>query len=385
MIENFKIEINDKEKIKKIKKSNLIVRLSILGAFLLTVLISAIVVFSGGKMNVVSLGYSSGSRYIDYAQYTYQEIKFTNLKDDGSTETIHASDFKAKYYGVEYVGQFISTGTLSTSNTEYELVHNGSDKYIAVYFKMYQYSDTKYYYNGELLEYNMNNDGRGLEFLEVVIIEFIIFGVIFAFVTSKLSARLYPKNGEKYRAVNEKIDAKLKDMGFKTTKTFALSGRKSGLEDIEKMLIFVDGKNKKFAFVDYDKLICKVVDYKDLINYKVIEKNGTDVNSHLRYSIILDSAYTTTSSREVCKKLQLVFVLNDEEDSTIIYELVKSSIAIDSTRYKKLSKEMIELTAFLDIVEKNTPKDKKFIYCKHCGVKNNYEDKHCSACGSALD
>mgnify|MGYP003294049205 CR=1 FL=1 len=56
--------------------------------------------------------------------------------------------------------------------------------------------------------------------------------------TDGLKNGLYPKNGEKYRAVNEKIDAKLKDMGFKTTKTFALSGRKSGLEDIEKIRDF---------------------------------------------------------------------------------------------------------------------------------------------------
>ena len=384
MIDNFNIEINDNEKIKRIKKSNLIVRLSILGAFLLAVLISAIVIFAGSNKQIVGLGSNSGSRYINGANYIYQEIHLTNLKNDGSTEIIYASDFKFKLYGNEYVGEFISTGNIANASNKYELVHNDNDQYFAVYFKMNYLGDGKFYYNDEVLGV-ISNDDRWSTFGSAVIIEFLIFGFIFGFVSAKLSGRLYPKNGEKYKKINENVAQKLKGLKFNTTKTFALSGRKSGSTDIEKMQVFVDGKNKKLALVDYDKLICKVVDYKDVVSYKLIEKNGTDINSQLHFSIILDSAYTTTSSREVCKKLQLVFVLNDEEDSTLIYELVKSSIGIDSERYKRLSKELIELTAFLDIVEKNTPKDKRFVYCKHCGTKNEYDAKKCSSCGAAID
>ena len=384
MIDNFNIEINDNDKIKRIKKSNLIVRLSILGAFLLTILITAIVVFAGAGKQTIYLGSSSGSRYINGADYIYKEIHFTNLNNDDSTEIIYASDFKVEIYGNIYFGEFISTGNVANASNKYELVHNDKDKYVAVYFKMRYLGDAEFYYKGKSLSYYSNNE-LGYTFGSAVIVEFMIFGLIFAFVSAKLSGRLYPKNGERYKKINENVIQKLKGLKFNTTKTFVLSGRKSGSTDIEKMQVFVDGKNKKLALVDYEKLVCKVVDYKDVVSYKLIEKNGTDVNSQLHFSIILDSAYTTTSSREVCKKLQLVFVLNDEEDSTLIYELVRSSIGIDSDKYKRLSNELIELTAFLDIVEKNTPKDKRFVYCKHCGTKNDYDAKKCSSCGAAID
>ena len=384
MINNFKVEIDDSSKIKKIKKSNLIIRLSIIGVFLLTVLITAIVIFAGGEKRTVFLGGDDGTRLINSKKYVYTQITLAELKDDDSIETIYAKDFKAVVDGKEYECAFIETG-VHDRLLEYKLVHNGKSQYVYIYFEMNKSKDVEYFYKDKALcNYSSyaNKDG---DFIETLFIEFIVFAVAFAIVNTKLTARTYAKNGEKYKAVNEKVMLKLKEENFNLTKTFALSGKRSGSTEIEKMLVFVDGKNKKFAFVDYDKKLFKIVDYKDLINYKLIEKNGTDIDSHLHYSIILDSAYTTTSSRDVCKKLQLVFVLNDEEDSTIIYELVKSSIGMDTKRYKNLSKEMIELTAFLDIVEKNTQKDKKFIYCKHCGTKNDYDAKKCSSCGAAID
>ncbi len=385
MIENYKIEIDETTKIKKIKKSNLIVRLSILGAFLLTVLITAIVIFAGAKVSTVGITGEGGVRSRNGKVYTYKEFEFVNIKDDNSIEIINAEDFVLERNGNRVHGSLISTGNLENASDEYKLIYDGKDKYIKVYFEGSYYGSLNFYFKGELLDYVSNSNDAGGTFGGALIIEFLIFGFIFAFVSAKLSGRLFAKNGERYKAINEKIVLKLKEIDFKTTKTFALSGRQSGSTEIEKMLIFVDGKNKKFAFVDYSKKLFKVVDYKDLVNYKLIEKNGTDIGSQLHYSIILDSAYTTTSSRDVCKKLQLVLVLNDEEDSTIIYELVKSSLGMDTDRYKRLSNEMIELTAFLDIVEKNTPKDKRFIYCKHCGTKNDYDAKKCSSCGAAID
>ena len=393
MIDNFKIEINDNKKINKIKKSNLIVRLSILGAFLLTVLITAIVVFVGGEKRTVFMTGEGGTKTIDFQEYFYQEIQFANLKDDGSTETIHASDFKVviedKEEDKECVGVFISTGNVDNASTEYELVHDGKTKFVKVYFERNPIQNTSFEYGvtykDKFLGSYMTYSNKAYDFWQAFLVEFFVFGIAFAIVSARLSARLYAKNGERYKAINEQVITKLKASKFNTTKTFALSGRKSGVEDIEKMLVFVDGKNKKLALVDYDKLIYKVVDYKDIISYKIIEKNGTDVNSQLQYSILLDTAFTTTSSRDVCKKLQLVFVLNDEDDATLIYELVKSSLGMDTEKYKQLSKEMIDITAFLDIVEKNTPKDKRFIYCKHCGTKNDYDAKNCSSCGAAID
>lgn len=402
MIEKYKIEI-DETKIKKMKKANLIVRLSVLGAYLLTVLITAIVVFANFKSHKICLregGFShfpvsyNSHQIIDGKTYIVERIDFINLKKDNTTETIYCSDFKSIYNGKECVASFFKENVYDKESKDtFVLKHNGQEQTLAVYFEVngvghmdFYYSSYSHdcFYKGEQLEWRNNLDPYN-KFYPAILIELLIYGIIFVIISAKIKSIYGVKNGKKYKAINEKVVLKLKEMGFKASKIFALSGRKSGLEDIEKMLILADSKNKKIAFVDYDKLMCNVVDYKDLIDYKVIEKNGTDVDSHIHHSLIWDSTYTVASSREICKKLQLVFVLNNEEDSTIIYDLVKSSISIDSDRYKRLSKELIEITAFLDIVKKNAPKDKKFVYCKYCGTKNEYDSKKCSSCGAVVD
>lgn len=219
----------------------------------------------------------------------------------------------------------------------------------------------------------------------ILMFEFFMLVAIFAIINIKLSNRLIDKKGERFKVVNEKVKLELAGYDFSITKVFPFSAKYSGETDIEKMLVFVDGKNQKFAFVDYNKKSCSIVDFKDLVSYKIIENNGSEIESSTGYSLFFDSLYTKVSSVDVCKNLKLVFVLNDEENATVVYELNKTSLSIKDKRYKNLSQELIDLTAFIDIVQNKIPKDKKFIYCRHCGVKNAYDQTHCSACGSVLN
>lgn len=219
----------------------------------------------------------------------------------------------------------------------------------------------------------------------LLIAEFLIFGGIFAIISRLLINRLDFGKGDEYRTINESVMHILQQARFEINKTFSFSVKKSGNTDMEKMLVFVDGKNQKFAFIDYNKKSCSIVDFKDLVSYKIIENNGSEIESSTGYSLFFDSLYTKVSSVDVCKNLKLVFVLNDEENATVVYELNKTSLSIKNTRYKNLSQELINLTAFIDIVQNKIPKDKKFIYCRHCGVKNAYDQTHCSACGSVLN
>lgn len=385
MIENSRKLLDDSKKFEKIKKTNFIIRISMLGVFLLLIAISAMAIFASIKPHHIGIGGTGGSP-LHNNEHNYVEINFFNLKNDNSTKIISAKDITAVYEGKEYTASYFSNDDGETKLEKYIVIQNGSDQSIKAYFEdIYFYYDEEYFYCDEQLKAEREYTTAGEVFAIVAVIEVLFFVFVFFTIDHFLKKRTDYKKGEKYKKINEKVFAEIESKNFNITKTFALSGKNSGATEAEKMLIFIDNKNKKYGFVDYEKNLLKIVDFKDLVNYKVIEQNGISVESQLNYSILLDAPYTTTSSKDVCKKLQLVFVLNDEDDSTVVYDIIKGGLALDSSKYKRISKEMIEITSFFDVVQSKIPKDKKFVYCKHCGVRNDAESSHCSACSSPLD
>ena len=392
MIENTKITISLDQKYENIKKRKRLKKLIMFSVYLVTMLISTLAIVIYSNLNKPTLALPKSGNNEDYL---YQEIKFINLKNDNSVETIYAKDFVITKDGQEYKASafsfvdendnpFINYEDIETFE-EYKLVHNGTSKSLRVYFKVNTYSSDNLYYKGKPIENYTKSIDITTQIVSMILSESMLFCIIFVIACISFQSKEYIKTSEKFQAINENVLKSIDKSKFNITKTFYFSASKSGPSDIEKMMLLVDNKNKKFIFIDYDNLLFKTVDFKDVVNYKLIEKNSTDVSSNLQYSILLDSLYTTTSSNEVCKILKLVFVLNDEENSTIIYDLIKSAVSLSSKKYKQLSQELIDATAFLDIVQNQIPKDKKFVYCKHCNVKNDYESSHCSACGSVLD
>ena len=388
MIDNFNLQVENNNKKTKIKKQNRIIMISILLFCAIVMALTAAIMFTTAKTQKIGCNnYATGTYHLDNGKYKTVPVYFFNLENDGTSQTVNISDFYAVNNGVKKAPLFFSEDPMFAERfTAVEIYNNGETQYTELCFNEDDIDDTfEIYYKGEKVKSSDNVLNAESDFIEVLIIEIIATVVLVIGALIFIGGRGCQKKGEYYRAINEKAELQLKAAGFETTKAFYLTSTKSGVTDIEKMMVLADGKNKKFAFVDYDAKKLKIVDYKDFVSYKLIEKNGTDVNSQLHYSILLDSAFSTTSSRDVCKKLQLIFVLNDEDDSTVVYEMVKSGLGMDTARYKKMSKELIDITAFLDVIQTKTPKDKKFVYCKHCGVKNSYESSHCSACSSPLD
>lgn len=201
-------------------------------------------------------------------------------------------------------------------------------------------------------------------------------------VSSFLVSRRQKVEYDSLKKFNEKVLDEIKNNGFVLTKTFYLKAQKTGNALIEQYMVCVDSENKKLCFIDYASKTYRVVDFKDFITYKVFENNGVKIENETKTAF--DSTLTTTVSKNVCKRLKLIIVINDMEQTNIVYDLIKSGMSFESSTYKALINSIIELTSFLDVVDKNTPKSKKYIYCKYCGVKNSENSAHCSACGSVL-
>ena len=216
----------------------------------------------------------------------------------------------------------------------------------------------------------------------LVVVIVIILAIMPGIISSRISKRREEEKLKAIKEFNQKVIDEIEGKGFNITKTFYLKAQKSGNEKFEQQMVCVDGKNKKLVFIDYSKKDYVIIDYKDYVTYKLFENNGVNVETNTDF--FFDVPITTTSSKNVCKKLKLVIVINDEENTNVVYDLIQSSVSIDSSSYKALVNSVIELTSFLEVINKNTPKSQKFYYCKYCGVKNAENASHCVSCGSVL-
>lgn len=344
-------------------------------AYLFSVIVSTMYCVKSSKESVALAGNGgvSGERY-------YVSVVFFNLTKDGSSEEIELEDFELKFGGKTYRAIEFNAGL-----SKYKLVRDNDEKYLKVWFTdaNVDYSKCEIYYK------DIKLDSRTMSLFDMVfpilLIETVAFAIIMLTVVGIIRIICESKaKSQGIKALNEKTFELLKDLNFNITHTFYLPSPRTGDKNIEKMMICADNQNKKLAFVDYLNKICKVLDYKDFVNYKLIENNTIDVESKMHYNILLDSAYAATSSKNICKKLQLLLIVNDDNDTNIVYDFVRNGILIDSLVYKNMSKALIELVGFLEVVNKTPIKEKKYVFCKYCGVKNREYASHCSACGSVI-
>ena len=375
MIQTIEFQKNAKKETNRGAKACVISVIIIFAAYLFAVIASVIMCVNSSKESVAltSQGGLSGNRY-------YVNVVFFNLVEDGTTEDIKLEDFELRYNGATYRAVAFNNG-----KTEYKLVRNNEEKFLKVWFDdaNVDYSKCEIYYNDVKL------GTRTMSLLEMlfpmILIETIAMAVAILMAVGIIRIVCESKaKAQSIKALNEKTFAALNDLKFNITHTFYLPSPRTGDKNIEKMMVCADSKNKKLAFIDYQNKICKVLDYKDFVNYKLVENNGVDVESKMKYSILLDTAYAATSSKNICKKLQLVLILNDEEDTNVVYDFVRVGVNIDSVMYKNMSKALIEVISFLEIANKTPIKERKFIFCKYCGVKNKEDASHCVSCGSVI-
>jgi len=314
------------------------------------------------------------------------KITFYNLKKDNKLETIKIEDFSYVIDSGKYLASNFEDGS-----TTFALLHNDTLKETTITFKNIYNStknkDAKVCYKGkEILSKTFDPVAEIKDNLIVLTIAVVL---LYLFTLPIISiSRPVNKKSETIKQTNSKAIEELKKHSFNISKTLCISTLISKTDDdLKKKTIYIDGKNKKFGFVDYEKNNLKIVDYKDLIDYKLIENNGVMIETKDDFlaSLITQTNIQKTVNKDVCKKLQVVFVLNDENDTNITYNIIEKSVQINSELYKNISSSLIELTSFLDVIKSNTPKDKKFIYCRNCGVKNDANSSHCSSCKGALD
>lgn len=375
MIQTIELQKNGKNETNYGARAVLFSVIFIFALYLFAVIASTVMCVNSAKESVAltSEGGLTGNKY-------YVNVIFFNLTEDGSTDEIKLEDFELRFEGQTY-----RAVAFNNSSSEYKLIRDEEEKFLKVWFDdaNVDYSKCEIYYKGEKL------GSRTMSLVEllfpVLLIETIALAIVMLMTVGVIRIVCEAKaKSQGIKALNEKTFELLADIKFNTTHTFYLPSPRTGDKNIEKMMICADNKNKKFAFIDYQNKVCKVLDYKDFVNYKLIESNGVDVESKMKYSVLLASTYSSTSSKNVCKKLQLILIVNDENDTNIVYDFVRSGVNIDSTIYKDMSKALIETVSFLEVANKTPIRERKYIFCRYCGVKNKEDASHCVACGSAI-
>lgn len=381
-MEKFEFGIYDDKKPKKIARQNLIIRLCVFALFILSVIITAACVFQEKEYVAYgSYSFKSSNYYNSDGRYCYN-IVFGNLKDDGIVEIVKAEDFSFKIDGKIIYGKYIGDNESSINKTYYKLVHNGNNQSVYVTFNYsydYNYAKQVFYKGTELNHVNKYQD-QSSTFWGLFAVELLGFGMILITVNIILRKRGYKNKNKLYYNLNKQLHLELKNHAFEITKIFSFQQALSCTKVEEQLQILVDRNNKKIALVNYNTRICAIIDYKDIVNYKIIEKDGADEETTTTLGL-----FYNTSSSPVCKKLAFVIVVNDEEEPQFTYEIINGSVSITSNRYKNNLKSITEISSFLDVIKNKSPKAIDFVHCKYCGTKNDYNVKKCISCGSNLD
>ena len=391
MVEKIHIELENKKQYNKFERAKPFVAIGILLAYLIIVFSTVIALNVRNSRMKIAVGGSnivgSGSTSMYYC-----ELVIYNLKADGSTIRLEKDEFELKRGGREYEACGYKTDDMVEIEFDGEyipIVCDATEKKIKLYFEYGSGFSSVFgggvvYYDDDRLDSKPIPEALNAERTAYIIIETVGILLIWLMISVVLNNLSY-KIGGAYRlkTINEKVLAKLKERNFTITKTFNMHSSKSGDTALEKMMIFVDSKSKKCCFIDYNKKRAFVVDYDDIISYKVIENNGVKVEEEPS----LLGLPPTQITKNVCKKLSLVIVMDDMDDTNVVYELIKSSVSMDSASYKLSSDSLIQITSFLDVAKNKVtsvaPKQ-RFVFCTYCGAKNKEESLRCESCGSPL-
>lgn len=378
MVERIKIQVEDKNKTKS--RAGRFVLIGILVLYLIAILTTIIIVNAHKTTEKVGL---TGSGNYEGSYYAV-EVAFYDLEVGGGQTKIYAKDFVLETFSKDIKATCFEGGA-----TTYTLKRNKSVEYVKVMFprteSYYQFYMADVEYKGEEVEI-MNVQSVGEILVPIVAVETFLFFIIFmmAFVIIK-NANYSKAFSQKCKEINQEVVRELKARGFVSRKVFYMPSPRTGETNMEKMILAVDNKHEKFAFVDYINKECVIANIDDIVNYKVIENNGVNVKQYSS-TTIFNMPYTETETYDVCKKLQLVITLNDSDKTNVVYEFVRSGVRTSSSIYKEMSRVIIDVTSLLDVETGAVSKDgKAVVKCKYCGVKNKADASHCCSCGAVLE
>ena len=383
MVEVIKIQTNNTEQ--KKNKSGFFVLLGIFIFYLIAVFTTIAII--GTDKQIEKVGKTGAGGFV--GAYYYKEVVFYNLKVGEGSFEIKASDFvietpKGDYKAICFEGGAKTYTIRRTKKSEYiKVMFSRSDEYSNPFAYEIEYKD-------EELDF-MHNQTLSELLTPILCAETFFFVIIFAltFIVIKNIGASKPFK-VKCRELNEGFTRILKEKNFKSTKVFYMSSPRTGETNMEKMILCVDKNNSRLALVDYLNKECVIAGYKDIVKYDVIEKNGVGMKQVTGVTLF-DLPYTETETYDLCNKLQLVVILNDENKTNVVYDFVKSGIRTTSNIYKEIHRTLIDVSSTLEIITggRVTGSDVKgggaLIHCKYCGVKNKADASHCSSCGAVLD
>lgn len=387
MVEKFEIEIGKRKQLDKYVKAKQILAIAVLFVYAIVAFTTSIVL----KTKAEKPGVAYGSQGITNKQYV-AEVTFFNQKTDGSIKQINLADFTLQYGGFKtYKAVGIKTAQMNTvySGESYNLVCDKEEITIKIYFEQgsgtygLTYSFYEVFYKGTELESMPSKEAQKVERTAIILFETIAILLMWWMGVAIINNK---NNGDAkshyYKSINKKVLEELEKKGFVASKKYFLSGYKTGINDDEKLMICFDNKSKKSCLIDYNKKKAYIVGFGDIVSYSVMENNGVKVVEE----ISLFSAIPTQTTKNVCKKLSLVVVMDDLDDTNVVYELIKSGVTFESQKYKTATADLINVTSFLEIItsKKHTEKEQKFVFCEYCGAKNKAESLRCESCGSPL-
>lgn len=392
MVEKIEIKLDKSEQVDKFAKVRPIVSLFVLAFYIATVLTTiAILNVRNSGMKMARSMYSTYGSGI--TAQVYFDITIYNLKGTGSYFTCELDEFELYSSGDEYEAYGFKTADMTEIDT--------TSKTIAIYcdeteetFRVYFEPGSGYrggslyvsyilYFDDERIESRVPEEALKTEKRVIITLETLAIVFVWIILLVILRNRSDKKHkAHLFKTINEKVLSQLSKRQFFPSKVFVVHTPKEGVSQNEKMMIFVDNKAKQCCFVDYNKKRAYVVDYNDIISYNVVENQGVKV---VEENTVFGMAPTQVT-KTICKKLSLVIVMDDIDDSNVVYDLIKGSVSIDSPTYKTCSDSLIQATSFLEVAKnKAGASDKqRFVYCSYCGAKNKAESLRCESCGSPL-
>jgi hypothetical protein len=391
MVEKIEIKLDKHEQVDKFSKVRPIVSLFVL-AFYIAIVFTTIAILNTRNSSVKMASSMHGYYGSGMSAQIYYDITVYNLKGNGGYLTYELDEFELYYSGDEFEAYGFKTPEMTeidTTSNSIAIRCDETEETFRIYFEPgsgYRtsiYGGYILYYDDVRLEGRVPEEALKIEKKAIITIE--TLAVVFIWIILLLILRNRSDKKHKahlYKTINEKVLAQLSKRDFMPSKVFHLQTSKDGPTSLEKMMICVDNRVKKCCFVDYNKKRAYVLEYGDIVSYNVVENQGVKV---VEENTVFGMAPTQVT-KTVCKKLSLVIVMDDIDDTNVVYDLIKSSVSIDSALYKMSADSLLQATSFLEVAKNQAgAKDKqRFVYCSYCGAKNKVESLRCESCGSPL-
>lgn len=195
-------------------------------------------------------------------------------------------------------------------------------------------------------------------FLAFYIVIFVF--CIFLFVFLIADCVILSKQIKGQTEINTVAKEYLQKNNFEYDKVFYLTDRSTvDKQNFEKQTIYVNTKNKKIAFTDYDAGSVCIVNFEDVLDYEVY-KNGSTVTTGAKFGGF--GALFGAESAGNCRQLKLIIKLKEYSRPQIVYTFIDNpnlgliGLSETSKIYQACVKSIQEISSFLEVLKNENKK-----------------------------